>query len=480
MISIKKFKTKIPNKKELLIFLSKIGTEFIDTLIKSIKPIKKHEIYKIYSKKNVKQIYKEKNIDDNNNNNNIANDLIEIIYLSNLKIKKNINDFKLRLKENETFGINYKKFKQFNPKLFGTEFDNPEILFQDLIRKYQENKDYKFSQEFLKKNIFNESPLLILSLKNLVYHFSIEGLKKGFDSLSEDNSILFLTKLNYELNNLRKHIEKLNISNINESKIKNVIDTDKIFDDLNFYLNNIKIYKKENKSLLNLIEKTEKYYELKRNNSQINLNKNNIFNYESNISNNSNSLPKIITDEDFNKIKYKKRNIIKRKINRLSNSFYNKSKISQNSTNYINDSSLNVSNKNFSMEKISEYDIILKRRRSIDNLYEKLKNFQFILHDYKNNTIKSNNINETLKNFYNESEFKNFNSKKISFELYNKYNLLKDKINEIKIKKLMNNKNYNKINIKIKKFNQINNKLKDIDLKLINVCMKQKIKNLEN
>ena len=58
MISIKKFKTKIPNKKELLIFLSKIGTEFIDTLIKSRKPIKKHEIYKIYSKKNVKQIYK--------------------------------------------------------------------------------------------------------------------------------------------------------------------------------------------------------------------------------------------------------------------------------------------------------------------------------------------------------------------------------------------------------------------------------------
>ena len=132
------------------------------------------------------------------------------------------------------------------------------------------------------------------------------------------------------------------------------------------------------------------------------------------------------------------------------------------------------------MEKISEYDIILKRRRSIDNLYEKLKNFQFILHDYKNNTIKSNNINETLKNFYNESEFKNFNSKKISFELYNKYNILKEKINEIKIKKLMNNKNYNKINIKIKKFNQINNKLKDIDLKLINVCMKQKIKNFEN
>ena len=77
MISIKKFKSKIPNKKELLIFLSKIGTEFIDTLIKSIKPIKKHEIYKIYSKKNVKQIYKEKNNDNyDNNNKNIANDLI--------------------------------------------------------------------------------------------------------------------------------------------------------------------------------------------------------------------------------------------------------------------------------------------------------------------------------------------------------------------------------------------------------------------
>ena len=481
MISIKKFKSKIPNKKELLIFLSKIGTEFIDTLIKSIKPIKKHEIYKIYSKKNVKQIYKEKNNDNyDNNNNNIANDLIEIIYLSNLKIKKNINDFKLRLQENKTFGNNYKKFKQFNPKLFGAEFDNPEILFKDLIRKYQENKDYKFSQEFLKKNIFNESPLLILSLKNLVYHFSIEGLNKGFNSLSEDNSILFLTKLNNELNNLRKNIEKLNISNINDLNKKNVIDTDKIFDDLNFYINNIKIYKKENKSLYNLIEKTEKYYELKRNNSQINLNKNNIFNYESNISNNSNSLPKIITDEDFNKIKYKNRNIIKRKLNKLSNSFYNKSKNSQNSTNYINDSSLNISNKNFSMGKISEYDIFLKRRKSIDNLYEKLKNYQFILHDYKNNTIKSNNINETLKNFYNESEFKNFNSKKISFELYNKYNLLKDKINEIKIKKLMNNKNYNKINLKIKKFNEINNKLKDIDLNLINVFMKQKIKNIEN
>ena len=466
MISIKKYKPNIPKKKNLLIFLSKIGTEFIDTLITSIKPIKKHEIYKIYSKGNYKKIYKEKN-----NNKSLVNELIEIIYLSNLKIKKNIKDFKLRIKENDDFEKTYKKFKQFNPKLFGSEYDNPEILFQDLIRKYQENKDYKFSQEFLKKNIFNESPLLILSLKNLVYHFSIEGLKKGFNSLSEDNSILFLTKIKDELNHLRQNVQKINI---NDSNIKNSIDSDKIFDDLNIILNTIKIYKKENQNLCDLIEKTEKHYELKRNNSQINLNKNSFFNFESNISNISNSLPKINIDDDFNKIK--KRNIIKKKINRLSSSFYNKSQNSLNSTNYINDSSLNVSkNKNIS-RKLSEYEIFLKRRKSINNLYENLKNFQFILHD-KNNTIKSNNINKTLKNFYHESEFKNFNSKKISFELFNKYNFLKEKITQIDYKNFINTQNFNKFNIKIKKFNEVNNKLKENNLNLINVLVNQNIKN---
>ena len=183
---------KIDDEVRFTLLLEK-GSKFIQIIINAISQ-KRHKPYDFFVEND--------NNEDSKNNINIPNEIIEILRKYYKTLQKNIEKYKERKLQNNLFKKGYSYYKQFNKRIFSSDYEEPHILFRDLFIQYKNKKHLSFSNEFLKKNIFKSSPLLLISQYDLIQYFSVNKIQKNFNYLGQKKSIWFLKRIIDDLQNL--------------------------------------------------------------------------------------------------------------------------------------------------------------------------------------------------------------------------------------------------------------------------------------
>ena len=182
---------------QLIGFMIDIGSKFVDLLVEAFKDKKmnKHNLI-INNGKITKK-------------NSPINEIINILHSYNIKLKKNYELYKEKNIENSKFLKEYKYLKLYNSNFTKLNNDNPEKILEDIIELYKEKKNYSFSKMFLSKNIFNESPLLILGNEKISRFFQKDLIINNLQSISSTKTILFLKRVLEDVVDLYKTFSSL-------------------------------------------------------------------------------------------------------------------------------------------------------------------------------------------------------------------------------------------------------------------------------
>ena len=520
---------KIDDEVRFTLLLEK-GSKFIQIIINAISQ-KRHKPYDFFVEND--------NNEDSKNNINIPNEIIEILRKYYKTLQKNIEKYKERKLQNNLFKKGYSYYKQFNKRIFSSDYEEPHILFRDLFIQYKNKKHLSFSNEFLKKNIFKSSPLLLISQYDLIQYFSVDKIQKNFNYLGQKKSIWFLKRIIDDLQNL---IEKSRCIEYHDFKSFSVIynknknlkskeaESYKLLKKIK-NKNDIENSKKEISCLNNLIkieennqkEKDKKYYNNISQNNTIDMNQSDIISNLPSLKIKESILPekkynKTIKKSFKRKIKNQTESTIFSKLNSSQSSmnfeesiFENKNSISNYNNISINNNNISVNNNNISVNnnnstfinnnnidtndlysqkrsRIKKIKIKIKKSNSddcfnnnneIENVYDNLKKYKFILGDNKGNK----KINPLLSFYYGENKVNNFNPKNNTSEIFEKFSFLKDKVSKVnlneKMKTLYPQKFPNKLIPKLEDCKILDNQIKELNLKFIRSIIKQKIKNKE-
>ena len=160
--------------KKLFAFMMEIGSKFVDLIINALTHPKAERYKFFHSRHN----------DTSNEEENNATYIVDILNKYNKQLKKNLNEYKEKSSENNLFSTSYKTFKIVTNKVFDDNTKNPQELFRDLISKYRE-KNYILSPKFVAKNLFKDSPLLMLSQVDLIRFFTVDNVLNGLNSLGQ-------------------------------------------------------------------------------------------------------------------------------------------------------------------------------------------------------------------------------------------------------------------------------------------------------
>ena len=163
--------------------------------------------------------------------------------------------------------------------------------------------------------------------------------------------------------------------------------------------------------------------------------------------------------------------------------------VNNNNSTFINNNNIDTndlySQKRSRIKKIkikikkSNSDDCFNNNNEIENVYNNLKKYKFILGDNKGNK----KINPLLSIYYGENKVNNFNPKNNTSEIFEKFSFLKDKVSKVnlneKMKTLYPQKFPNKLIPKLEDCKILDNQIKELNLKFIRSIIKQKIKNKE-
>ena len=133
-------------------------------------------------------------------------DLIFTIQKYNKLVKREMNIFHEKGKNNKYFSDLYKGLKFFGKSVTGKTCG--EIL-NNLLPKYEE-KHLRFPNQFLKKNIFHKSGLLPSNLTQAIEFFDSDIKTNGTDSYKSFKYIKFIEKL---YKNIQKTFQRMTINN---------------------------------------------------------------------------------------------------------------------------------------------------------------------------------------------------------------------------------------------------------------------------
>ena len=192
------FDEHLPSKKdlELLSKLDNQGDGIIEELF-SIFSYHRPKEYKIFVE-NIKYNPLDKD--------KVILDLIFTIQKYNKLVKREMNIFHEKGKNNKYFSDLYKGSKFFGKSVTGKTCG--EIL-NNLLPKYEE-KHLRFPNQFLKKNIFHKSGLLPSNLTQAIEFFDSDIKTNGTDSYKSFKYIKFIEKL---YKNIQKTFQRMTINN---------------------------------------------------------------------------------------------------------------------------------------------------------------------------------------------------------------------------------------------------------------------------
>lgn len=425
-----KSKIKLFKKSKLLAFVIENASKFVDLVIGALNN-PKGERYRFY------HVVKENEIGEGGPNN--AEYVVDILNKYNQKLKVNVDLYKERRNENNNFTSSYKTFKFLTKSVFGDHIDNPFQLLKELLLMYS-SKNYSLSPKVLTSNLFNNSPLLIMSQNDLFRYFTIDMILNGFESLGKTKTIFFLKKLQEDLNEI---VEKSNKKKIRRSQSTIIKLSNKKKRDTELILQKKEITKLEELLKQEEKQKKEDYFSKPKKCSALPCVGNSI----SGSTNYSSSMKKL---------KLLHNNSNSRSIKEIKKKFLSKEAGF--------DESMSTS---------------LRGERSkspIELAYEEIKSHALVMHRNKSK------FDTGLLSSYSMSKIGNeLNPANTSKDLLNSLMLLKNKVELTNVKRIMNKIYNNKIpkilTHKLSVEDELDNKLKTLNLDLVKSMIKEKIKN---
>ena len=499
-IYLKDKKSHLSNHK-LIGYMVDIGSRFIDLLIKAFKNKNIHQKFRIS---------KNGRIVDNLKSNQYG-ELLSMLNIYNAKLKRNLEKFKEKNIENQEFTKLYNiiKINSTNNKVkCGKESEN---FLQDILFLYQEKKNYSFSSKYLSKNIFKESPLLILGNDNLYHYFQKDFIINGFNSINSAKTICFLKRVLEDAIDLYKTSSSILPNKMNKANEEN--DNNNNILKFNFFKKNkeeILFKKKQYKKMILNINQTKKEIDVLLNlidvcnekdksknecNKSVILNNNTFLNNNDiqkdlNLSVNLPSIKKYDNDISINKTKTNFNSILTKRRNSLN---IDRILLSKNKKMYSIDNT--ISTKLLDRTKTSFLDdsysksIIEESKKSfserkrikklnISKIYDKLKQNELILRNKKQIIQTRKYLNE----IYDEEKIKKFNSKKIPYDIYRNFSHMSRIVEENIPKKIINI--YKKripyeMNEKIDEVKNLDEEINKIDKHFIKFILNQKSKTNE-
>ena len=489
---------------QLIGFMIDIGSKFVDLLVEAFKDKKmnKHNLI-INNGKITKK-------------NSPINEIINILHSYNIKLKKNYELYKEKNIENSKFLKEYKYLKLYNSNFTKLNNDNPEKILEDIIELYKEKKNYSFSKMFLSKNIFNESPLLILGNEKISRFFQKDLIINNLQSISSTKTILFLKRVLEDVVDLYKTFSSL-IPKTLMKKNENILRFNHIKkqkEELMLKINErkknifqINQSKKDIDTLLNLINIQDEKQKKKKNefNNSVILNykkyQNLISNYEPqneiSLSYLPSISPNIILNKTQNEISkynlYNNNFPIKGRnpINLKSMFFYKNKKLSStenSSSTKILECSKNTINESFSYLNINTQSENKKtpkserkkiKRLDLLNIYNQLKNKEKVLR----NKYHNQKTRKYLSLIYDDNKINNYNIKEIPSEIHRNFSYMRRIVNENipeKIIKIYKKRVPDKINNKIENVIKLDNEINKIDKDFIKIVLNHKILNSDS
>ena len=437
--------------KKLFAFMMEIGSKFVDLIINALTHPKAERYKFFHSRHN----------DTSNEEENSATYIVDILNKYNKQLKKNLNEYKEKSSENNLFSTSYKTFKIVTNKVFDDNTKNPQELFRDLISKYRE-KNYILSPKFVAKNLFKDSPLLMLSQVDLIRFFTVDNVLNGLNSLGQKKSIFFLKRLQEDLNEMVQNsktgfkdphmmYKSQSCKNINSVAYKQLQFENNIFALHKFQqeIDEMNRTKRE----INGIEKLINVY--------------------------SNENEDEFHTMSLSKLNFKKKGVLPNIANMTNSTLYTTTKtktcLKQKMLIKNNSQSLLKSQNNIKEHFDDSLSSIRhnKTKSLIESTYDELKNYSV----HKRNKAK---INSLLGNCFTARQINDLDSKNASKDLLSRLSLLRNKVEVTNVKKIMNkiynNKLPKKLSTKVDITQELDHKLKTLDLDLVKSMIKEKIK----
>ena len=209
---------------------------------------------------------------DNSENKTALEGLKLIHKLNNSFYKKRIN-IDETLKESQDFLDRFNYFKSAQDKDIFKKIEKKQIALSSVLKSY-EDKGIYFQEDFINKNIYNKSGIL-LRKKMLIEDYYTDQVKQGGDKnkkiikyenflgkLSKDAEKTLLLKSPYQDPQLLKELEEIKEDNKND--FENIVDLktkeiiDKLINENNLLKNLIELDKKNFEKRINKIEKENK------------------------------------------------------------------------------------------------------------------------------------------------------------------------------------------------------------------------------
>ena len=386
----------------------------------------------------------------NEDSSNIS--LLKKIIKNNKNNKINFKEFIKNKDLIEKFSRNYNKLLILDKK----KSNNKLKALKDLEDMYI-SKNYKLSKNIFKKNIFNESPLLMTSKSEINTFFCNEKIKQEKDKnyipnlksekyltntfeYIERKKIKFNEKLSYlnNQNNLQEDTQKIisnNYKSISEDQkeIKNLYqylnNLDKEKEEQNYKSNNLIKIEINDPININEINNINKEYNSNNTNNELQLGQTSLFNSSSMLSPNNTKSTNFFTFQKSSKQSKKKLTLVNLSPKQtFLNNFrregkhltFKKKRFSQtlilnNNSFYSNDKNLLISDKqsnnnsninnNNSISKTYE---LIKKTYSSNNIFNHQKRVQKIVENYcKSQKLNRNKLNKI--NFHNNLNLDNKN-----------------------------------------------------------------------
>ena len=374
----------------------------------------------------------------NEDSSNIS--LLKKIIKNNKNNKINFKEFIKNKDLIEKFSRNYNKLLILDKK----KSNNKLKALKDLEDMYI-SKNYKLSKNIFKKNIFNESPLLMTSKSEINTFFCNEKIKQEKDKnyipnlksekyltntfeYIERKKIKFNEKLSYlnNQNNLQEDTQKIisnNYKSISEDQkeIKNLYqylnNLDKEKEEQNYKSNNLIKIEINDPININEINNINKEYNSNNTNNELQLGQTSLFNSSSMLSPNNTKSTNFFTFQKSSKQSKKKLTLVNLSPKQtFLNNFrregkhltFKKKRFSQtlilnNNSFYSNDKNLlisdkqsnnnsNINNNNNSISKTYE---LIKKTYSSNNIFNHQKRVQKIVENYcKSQKLNRNKLNK--------------------------------------------------------------------------------------
>ena len=387
----------------------------------------------------------------NEDSSNIS--LLKKIIKNNKNNKINFKEFIKNKDLIEKFSRNYNKLLILDKK----KSNNKLKALKDLEDMYI-SKNYKLPKNIFKKNIFNESPLLMTSKSEINTFFCNEKIKQEKDKnyipnlksekyltntfeYIERKKIKFNEKLSYlnNQNNLQEDTQKIisnNYKSISEDQkeIKNLYqylnNLDKEKEEQNYKSNNLIKIEINDPININEINNINKEYNSNNTNNELQLGQTSLFNSSSMLSPNNTKSTNFFTFQKSSKQSKKKLTLMNLSPKQtFLNNFrregkhltFKKKRFSQtlilnNNSFYSNDKNLlisdkqsnnnsNINNNNNSISKTYE---LIKKTYSSNNIFNHQKRVQKIVENYcKSQKLNRNKLNKI--NFHNNLNLDNKN-----------------------------------------------------------------------